>query len=100
MKTQKILLLALLFAAFAPLTHAAPLDLSAPIPVDEKLVQGTLPNGLSYYILPNQRPEQKVELRLVVKAGWSTWRLMERHIFLSRRWLTSCSAWACSLARI
>lgn len=69
MKTQKILLLALLFAAFTPLTHAAPLDLSAPIPVDEKLVQGTLPNGLSYYILPNQRPEQKVELRLVVKAG-------------------------------
>jgi len=28
-----------------------------------------LANGLTYYILPNKKPEQKVELRLVVNAG-------------------------------
>ena len=30
---------------------------------------GTLPNGLTYYIQKNGKPEKKLELRLVVKAG-------------------------------
>ena len=30
---------------------------------------GTLPNGLTYYIRRNTRPEKRVSLQLAVKAG-------------------------------
>lgn len=40
-----------------------------PLPVDPKVIVGTLPNGLTYYIRRNSRPEKRVELRLVVNAG-------------------------------
>lgn len=39
------------------------------LPVDTAVTIGKLPNGLTYYIRPNNKPEQKVELRLVVNAG-------------------------------
>jgi zinc protease len=39
------------------------------LPVSPKVKIGKLPNGLTYYIEKNARPEKKVELRLVVKAG-------------------------------
>lgn len=39
------------------------------LPVDPKIKKGTLPNGLTYYIRPNNKPEKKVELRLIVNAG-------------------------------
>ncbi|MDG1571146.1 insulinase family protein [Robiginitalea sp. M366] len=39
------------------------------IPVDPQVKVGTLPNGLTYYIRNNGKPEDKVELRLVVNAG-------------------------------
>ena len=39
------------------------------IPQDPALKKGKLANGLTYYIRQNKKPEQKVELRLVVKAG-------------------------------
>ena len=39
------------------------------MPVDPELSTGTLPNGLRYYVRPNPKPANKVELRLVVKAG-------------------------------
>lgn len=39
------------------------------IPTDNHVVKGTLENGMTYYIRQNSKPEQKVELRLVVKAG-------------------------------
>ncbi len=39
------------------------------IPVDPDVIIGTLPNGLTYYIRNNGKPEDKVELRLVVNAG-------------------------------
>ncbi len=44
-------------------------DLNDPIPVDENVKIGTLENGLTYYIRGNQRPENRLELRLVVNAG-------------------------------
>lgn len=44
-------------------------DLNAKLPVDTKITKGKLPNGLTYYIRPNHKPEKKVELRLVVNAG-------------------------------
>ena len=36
---------------------------------DERVITGKLPNGVTYYIMPNQKPEKRAELRLVVKAG-------------------------------
>jgi zinc protease len=39
------------------------------LPADPAVTVGTLPNGLRYYIRQNGRPENRAELRLVVKAG-------------------------------
>jgi len=39
------------------------------MPVDAAIAQGTLPNGLRYYVRANRKPEHRAELRLVVKAG-------------------------------
>jgi zinc protease len=39
------------------------------IPLDKSVKFGKLPNGLTYYIRKNVKPENKVELRLVVNAG-------------------------------
>ncbi|KQQ88981.1 pitrilysin family protein [Massilia sp. Leaf139] len=47
----------------------AALKLDAPIPVGPQVKVGKLSNGLTYYIQKNTRPERKLELRLVVKAG-------------------------------
>jgi zinc protease len=58
-----ILLFCLVFTA------QAQSGLNQPIPVDPNVRIGKLPNGLTYYIRKNNRPEKKVELRLVVNAG-------------------------------
>ncbi|HEX6223463.1 MAG TPA: insulinase family protein, partial [Chryseolinea sp.] len=47
----------------------AQLNISDPLPVDPRVKIGKLPNGLTYYIQRNTRPEKKVELRLVVNTG-------------------------------
>lgn len=39
------------------------------IPFDNQVKRGTLKNGLTYYIRHNAKPENKVELRLIVKVG-------------------------------
>ncbi len=39
------------------------------IPVDEKVKIGRLSNGMTYYILQNKKPENKVEMYLALKAG-------------------------------
>ena len=39
------------------------------IPLDTAVRTGTLPNGLRYYIRHNNRPEKRLELRLVINAG-------------------------------
>ena len=44
-------------------------DLKSHLPNDPDVVTGKLANGLTYYIRTNHKPEKKVELRLVVKAG-------------------------------
>lgn len=44
-------------------------DLKSTLPTDPHLLTGKFANGLTYYVRPNQKPEKKVELRLVVKAG-------------------------------
>ena len=40
-----------------------------PIPTDSNVKTGKLDNGLTYYIQNNPKPENKVELRLVINAG-------------------------------
>lgn len=61
----------LLFVGLAQITVAQ--DLSAQlleeIPFDSQVIKGKLDNGLTYYIRPNSKPENKVELRLVINAG-------------------------------
>jgi zinc protease len=44
-------------------------ELDNPLPVDENIRIGFLDNGLKYYIRKNVKPEQRVEMRLVVNAG-------------------------------
>ncbi len=44
-------------------------DLTTKLPHDPNVITGKLDNGLTYYIRHNKKPENKVELRLVVKAG-------------------------------
>lgn len=43
--------------------------LTDPIPKDDKVKIGVLPNGLKYYIRKNAKPENRAELRLAVDAG-------------------------------
>ena len=44
-------------------------NLTDKLPVDQNIKIGKLPNGLTYYIRKNLKPEKKVQLRLVVNAG-------------------------------
>ncbi|MBP6687353.1 MAG: insulinase family protein, partial [Lacibacter sp.] len=44
-------------------------QLTEKIPFDAKVKTGKLENGLTYFIRPNQKPEKRVELRLVLNAG-------------------------------
>lgn len=56
-------------ATLSSLVATAQVTKEAKLPVDSKVIIGKLPNGLTYYIRPNNKPEKKVELRLVVNAG-------------------------------
>ena len=47
----------------------AQVDFNQLVPVDPNLKIGKLPNGLTYYIRKNAKPEKRVELRLVVNTG-------------------------------
>lgn len=44
-------------------------DSAEKIPFDQKVKTGKLKNGLTYFIRENKKPENKVELRLVLNAG-------------------------------
>ncbi len=48
---------------------AATFNLQDTIPFDTVVRRGTLPNGFTYFIRRNARPEKRVALRLAVKAG-------------------------------
>ena len=39
------------------------------IPFDPAVTMATLPNGLRYYVRRNSRPEKRLMIQLVVKAG-------------------------------
>lgn len=50
-------------------TAHAQINLNQSLAQDTTVTVGKLANGLTYYIKPNAEPAEKVELRLVVKAG-------------------------------
>ena len=67
MKSRSFLTIVWLFIFCFQLS--AQVNFSDPLPLDPKVKVGKLENGLTYYIRQNKRPEQKVELRLVLNAG-------------------------------
>ncbi|MAE87875.1 MAG: peptidase M16 [Flammeovirgaceae bacterium] len=80
MKTHQLfkhVFTAVLMGVFALTTFAQEKDikgeiqkpLTSPIPTDPNVRIGKLENGLTYYIRKNEKPEDKVEFRLVVNAG-------------------------------
>lgn len=68
MKLVKHFSLLILFS-FILVIVKAQINAGQPMPVDPKVKIGRLPNGMTYYIRHNAKPEQRVELRLVVNAG-------------------------------
>ena len=70
-----ILLISFLMLAVAPaaksisLKDGQPENVNEQIPLNPNVKFGKLENGLTYYIMKNSKPEDKVELRLVLNAG-------------------------------
>ncbi len=58
-----------LAACLLAVAAMAQINMDQVMPVDPKVKIGRLPNGLTYYIRHNARPEKRVEMRLVVNAG-------------------------------
>lgn len=63
------LVVTLLLGAAGVAAAVAQPVLSSPVPLTSEVREGTLPNGLTYYIRANGRPQGRAELRLVVNAG-------------------------------
>lgn len=57
------------FVSLAGLGLQAKIANDTPVAIDPNVTIGRLPNGLTYYIRPNAKPENRVELRLVVNVG-------------------------------
>src|SRR5688572_16414644 len=53
----------------APQASQPALAMSDRIPFDPAVTTATLPNGMRYYVRKNGRPEKRVTMHLVVKAG-------------------------------
>jgi len=53
----------------ASATAAPPSPDDAPLPIDARIKKGTLPSGLTYYVLPHQKPEHRAQVWLAVNAG-------------------------------
>ncbi|MBI4852948.1 MAG: insulinase family protein [Acidobacteria bacterium] len=71
-QSKKIFSLLLLFLLFTGVATAQEVDikkLDQAIPMDYRVKEGILPNGIKYYIQKNAKPEKRAELRLVVNAG-------------------------------
>ncbi|PZR22718.1 MAG: peptidase M16 [Flavobacterium psychrophilum] len=66
---MKNLKLWVFLAAMPVVGFAQELKGSDPIPFDPNVKVGKLKNGLTYYIRKNAKPENKVDLRLVINAG-------------------------------
>ena len=62
-------LIAFLLAACLAAAQDTGSDLSRPLALDPAVRTGTLPNGLTYFIRRNGRPQKRAALRLAVQAG-------------------------------
>jgi len=62
-------LIAFLLVAWVAGAQDIGADLSRALPLDTAVRTGTLPNGLTYYIRRNTRPQKRAALRLAVQAG-------------------------------
>src|SRR5687767_7370685 len=69
MRAIRKLWIAVLIIAIFVSDAAAQIDPTQLMPVDPMVKIGKLPNGLTYYIRKNTKPEKRVEMRLVVNAG-------------------------------
>lgn len=49
--------------------RAAEPPVDPPLPLDPRISQGKLESGLSYFVLPNKKPEGRAQLWLAVNAG-------------------------------
>ncbi len=49
--------------------NQVPIDLNKPLPFDTSLVYDSLENGIKYYIRHNEKPKERVNMQLVIKAG-------------------------------
>src|SRR5688572_22847240 len=73
-RTLRVAIMLAVVTPFVPLAGQtpAPQPAFAPgdvLPFDSSVVRGTLPNGLTYFIRRNTRPENRVMLQLAIKAG-------------------------------
>src|SRR3954462_1070774 len=66
--SRLVVSLAVLLTGTALLAQA-PLNLQDTMPLDAAVKTAKLPNGLTYFIRANNRPAQRVSMRLAVKAG-------------------------------
>jgi len=66
---MKFLRLLIVFVLVSSPNLFAQQNLNEKLTIDPNVRIGKLSNGLTYYIRQNKKPEQKVELRLVVNAG-------------------------------
>ncbi len=71
MKRNYLILLVAIFSFLTVFAQEVKIsgNLQTELPVDPNVKVGVLPNGLTYYIRKNEKPEDKVELRLVVNVG-------------------------------
>ncbi len=60
-------LLSLIFIASSIFSFGS--NLNEPLPIDPKVRIGKLDNGFTYYLRENQKPENRVEMRLAVNVG-------------------------------
>ena len=66
----RIVLVMICMAGILPATYCQKgINYEQPITMDENVIVGKLDNGLTYYIRQNKKPENRMEMRLVVNAG-------------------------------
>ncbi|HRP02463.1 MAG TPA: insulinase family protein [Candidatus Kapabacteria bacterium] len=73
MSKLKLILLAciavILLGSNVSAQSVAGYDLSQAIPMKKAVKTGKLPNGLTYFVLENHKPENRAELQIVINAG-------------------------------
>jgi zinc protease len=64
--------IAIVFIGMLPVytnAQTVPSNLTLPVPMNPKVYSGTLPNGMKYFVLKNDKPANRVEMMLAVNVG-------------------------------